>query len=112
MLVRNFLLIILLILPLQSISGVLEGRFSDLKFTNHAKHTTVHLKGKSSERLVCKWGINGHQWITYMGGSGKSDSLNFDHRLYSIHTVSWLCRPDKDGTHEMGTFKIFPNKYY
>ena len=47
-----------------------------------------------------------------MGGSGKSDSLNFDHRLYSIHTVSWLCRPDKDGTHEMGTFKIFPNKYY
>tara|TARA_B100000073_G_scaffold55204_1_gene40846 strand:+ start:1196 stop:1537 length:342 start_codon:yes stop_codon:yes gene_type:complete len=106
------LFILFILFSFKAYSTGLKGAYADLGFQKQPNYTSVFIKNKLNERLVCHWGIDGHQWISYLEKNGKTDNLYFDHKKYSLLQVSFRCIRDKKQNHKIGTFKIYPNKYY
>lgn len=106
----NLILIILLV-SFKASSGSLKGAYADLEFQRHPDYTAIFINNKLNDRLICHWGIDGHQWVSYVNNNGRTDNLYFDHKKYNLHQVSFRCLKDKKQNHEIGTFRIYPNKY-
>lgn len=108
---KTNLLIILLLISFKASSGVLKGAYANLEFQENPDYTSMFITNKIGKRLICHWGIDGYQWISYVDNSGITDNLYFDNNKYKIIQVSFRCVKDKKSNHKIGTFKIYPNKY-
>lgn len=105
------LIIIISLISFKAFSGSLKGVYADLEFKRFTGYTSVFISNKINDRLICHWGIDGHQWVSYLNKNGKTDNLYFDNNKYNLHQVSFRCIKDKKQDHELGTFRIYPNKY-
>jgi hypothetical protein len=108
---RSLFLLILLFTSINGYSNTINGNVADLDFNNIGEYTRILLKNNTSDVIVCHWGINGRQWISYISDNSQSDFLYFDNNLYNIEMVSFSCLIDKQKEHKIGTFKKYSNKY-
>ena len=91
--------------------GVSKGQYADLLIYKYDKYDGVKLENKKKFNIVCHWGIDGHQFVSYLVPNKQSNELYYDNNDYKFFNVSWRCQRDIKNTHAKGTFKKYANKY-
>jgi hypothetical protein len=91
--------------------GVDKGQYADLLIFKHGDYDGVKLHNKRKWVIVCHWGIDGQQYVSYLSPNTKSDQLYYDNKHYRYYNVSWSCQRDYKLKHKVGTFLKYSNKY-
>lgn len=101
--------------PRKAEPNKIRGYYTDLYRVNYGDYSSITLKNATKYRLRCKWGIDGYQWVSYIGSYGKTIQLYYDNNLYTFNMVTFKCKKDKTKLNKqkkIGTYRIYPNQYY
>lgn len=88
---RVVLLFTLLFFHTSAISKTIVGQYASATFTRTPDVTSVFLHNIAPFNIVCKWGINGWQYKSYIPSGTSTIALKFKSAHYEMHQMRWFC---------------------